>query len=348
MHPLSPTRRLLVPAVSLIMVFTAVVPAARAQDEPADTRSVREVMAMHAEALRGFVRSEIARAFLDAVTDLPAMNTPRVVYYNRETRRALSRAEAEAMSESELEGYEPRDLGEEFYYYGNGGTPLAFVRALDLLGRAGMESLDGARVMDFGFGTVGQLRLMAECGADAHGLEVSELLQKLYSQPGDVGRVARAKAAGVGAEGRVALHFGQWPAEPDLVHEVGVGYNAFISKNTLKNGYIHPAEEVDPRMLVHLGVDDETYVRAVYNALTDGGWFMIYNLCPAPGKDRYIPWSDGRCPFSRALLEQTGFHILAYNEDDTAAARQMGEILGWGESMDLDHDLFGTYTLMRK
>jgi hypothetical protein len=43
--------------------------------------------------------------------------------------------------------------------------------------------------------------------------------------------------------------------ESDLVEAVRTGYHAFVSKNTLKHGYIHPAEEVGPWMLVHPGVD---------------------------------------------------------------------------------------------
>jgi hypothetical protein len=101
-------------------------------------------------------------------------------------------------------------------------------------------------------------------------------------------------------------------------------------------------------MLVHLGVDDEAFVRAVYRVLRNGGFFMIYNLCPAPSKDKYIPWADGRCPFDRALLERVGFEVIAYNQDDTKAARRMGELVGWSGQMNLEHDLFATYTLMRK
>ena len=40
--------------------------------------------------------------------------------------------------------------------------------------------------------------------------------------------------------------------------------------------------------------------------------------------------------------------MVAFDADDTAAAREMGKTLGWGESMDLSKDLFGTYTLVRK
>ena len=80
---------------------------------------------------------------------------------------------------------------------------------------------------------------------------------------------------------------------------------------------------------------------------------MIYNLCPAPaapGKP-YIPWADGRCPFSRALWEAEGFRVLEFDADDSDAARAMGHALGWdlgSSAMDLAHDLFATWTLVRK
>lgn len=318
------------------------------QQEEAREKSPREVLAEQALHLRPFVRSEIAESFLLAVPELPAVAVPRVAFHNRETRDAVSVQEAQSMSEEELAGYERLELDEEFYYFTRYGTPLAFVRPLDLLGRAGLESLDGARVADFGFGSIGQLRLMGSCGADAHGIDVDRLLGVLYGRRGDTGVVPRAKSAGLGDDGNVAIHIGRWPADTALVSTIGEGYSAFISKNTLKNGYIHPAQEVDPRMLVHLGVGDEEFVRAVYGALQDGGYFMIYNLCPAQSKERYIPWADGRCPFERDLLERVGFQVLAYNEDDTRAAREMGRLLGWERQMDLEHDLYGTYTLMRK
>ena len=34
--------------------------------------------------------------------------------------------------------------------------------------------------------------------------------------------------------------------------------------------------------------------------------------------------------------------------DDTGPAREMGRALNWDESMDLQKDLFGIYTLVRK
>jgi len=80
---------------------------------------------------------------------------------------------------------------------------------------------------------------------------------------------------------------------------------------------------------------------------------MIYNICPAqkPKGEGYIPWADGRCPFPREQLEKAGLHILNYNTDDTPAAREMAQVLGWDKAtppMDIEHDLFATYTLAQK
>ena len=160
----------------------------------------------------------------------------------------------------------------------------------------------------------------------------------------------RAGAAGSGQPGTVRMLYGHFPAEADLVSKVGGGYELFVSKNTLKRGYIHPEREVDPRKLVHLGVSDEIFLETVYALLEPGGLAMIYNLHPRQaGEDEpYIPWADGRCPFTRELCERTGFEVLAFDVDDCEAARAMGTALGWDEQMDLKNNLFATYTLLRK
>ena len=197
---------------------------------------------------------------------------------------------------------------------------------------------------------IGQLRLMALLGADAVGIDVDPLLRALYADPGDQGPVA-ADAKGTG--GRVDLAIGSWPGDPATRERVGGGYGIIISKNTLKNGYIHPAQPVDPRMLVHLGVSDSAFVSALHAALAPGGRVLIYNLCPAPappGKP-YIPWADGRCPFPPAMWERAGFRVVAFDRDDSEAARAMGHALGWdagASPMDLQKDLFATWSLFEK
>lgn len=318
--------------------------------EPVAPGSVVEQMKTEAAAMAPLVQTSLAKEFLTGFPCLPPLATPRVVYYNKDTRDAISEAVAKGMTEEQLTGYVKRDLDEQFYYYTRYGTPVAFARPVEILGRAGVKHVDGLKLIDFGFGSIGQLRAMASLGGDATGVEVDPLLKEMYSEPGDTGTIKRCDVAGKGSDGNVKLVFGQFPAETATVAEVGTGYEVFVSKNTLKRGYIHPEQKVDARMLVHLRVDDETFVRAVFDILKPGGFALIYNLCPPPAEPGkpYIPWADGRSPFPRELYERIGFAVVAFDTDDSAAAREMGKALGWAESMDLEKDLFATYTLVRK
>ncbi len=312
-----------------------------------ETTTAIEVLKEQAKQVETLVATPLGRAFLAAVGDLPPVETPRVVYYNRGSREAISEDAAAALDDSALAVYERREFDDHFYYFTRYGTPLAFVRALEL---TGLSSVDGIDVLEFGFGSIGQLKLLAVLGANAVGIEVDPLLRVLYGRQGDTGEMPRAGVSGSGRRGTVRTLYGHFPAETDLVSEVGGGYELFVSKNTLKRGYIHPEREVDPRKLVHLGVDDETFVRTVYALLEPGGFAMIYNLHPrqAGPEEPYIPWADGRFPFARELCERLGFEVLAFDVDDSEAARAMGKAFGWAEQMDLENDLFATYTLLRK
>jgi hypothetical protein len=147
--------------------------------------------------------------------------------------------------------------------------------------------------------------------------------------------------------------YGRWPADEATAREVGGEFDLILSKNTLKRGYVHPEREVDERMTISLGVDDETFVRRMYESLRLGGLVMIYNICPKqnPPDEAYIPWADGRCPFDRALVEAVGFEVLKFDEDDSAVIRDWWMRLGLnrGQSREeLAGDLFGHYTLLRR
>jgi hypothetical protein len=103
-------------------------------------------------------------------------------------------------------------------------------------------------------------------------------------------------------------------------------------------------------MLVHLKVDDETFVRSMFEMLKPGGLAIVYNICPALSKpdEPFKPWSDGRFPFERDLLEKIGFEIIRFDEDDTEFIREMAVPLGWNEPGVVDENLFAHYTLLRK
>jgi len=332
----------------LLSVALGTAPESRAAGAGADTSATLRALREQAEALRPLFRSRLVRDFLGEVAALPG-SAPRTVAFDSARTRYWSGAAYAALPEAERAPLLTRVLGESFYYNTRYGTPLAYARALEILSEAGLSSVRGRRLADFGYGTAGHLRLLAGLGADVTGIEVDPLLEALYSEPGDQGEIRGARRAG-----RLRLLTGQWPAQAAVTAAAGEGYDLFLSKNTLKNGYIHPAEPVDPRRLVHLGVDDSAFVAALHRTLKPGGLVLIYNLSPAPappGKP-YIPWADGRCPFARPLLEAAGFEVLAFDRDDSAAARRMGHALGWddpaGGKMDLENDLFAHYTLLRK
>lgn len=332
----------LIPIALLFLVLSAVV---WASDKPVVSQLETE-----ATALQPLVSSTVAADYLRSVGELPEPVDSTTIYIHDSTRGIISADEYDSLADSVQAAYKLRKLAPSFYYYTRYGSPLAFVRPLDLVANAGLKNLDGARIIDFGFGSIGQIRLMASLGADAVGIDVDPLLDIIYSTSGDTGIVPRAPVAGEGEPGRAEMRIGHFPADLELLGSLGDGYDVFFSKNTLKRGYIHPAREVNPRMLVHLGVNDSTFVQTVYDLLKPGGFFMIYNLHPAeaPPDEPYIPWADGRCPFDRGLLERIGFTILEYDTDDTEFAHRMGAALGWDEQMNLDTDLFGTCTILRK
>ena len=333
---------------TIVVTFTLVcgIDALSAQQEVRG----RALLVEQAAKLRPLVTTPIARQFLESVNNLPEIDT-RVVYYDKENRKALSEQQAAKLPADQLSAYQRMKIDEHYYYTTRYGTPLAFVRPLDLLAKRGMAKVDEKRIVDFGFGSIGQLRLLASLGADAAGIEVDRLLQTLYSAESDTGAIERVGAESADERvGKLRLYYGSFPSDAKINEQLGDGFDVFISKNTLKRGYIHPEREVDPKRLVQLGVDDETFVRAVFQRLKPGGFFMIYNLHPAPAAadEPYKPWADGRCPFARNLVKQIGFEVLTFDEDDTSFIREMGKALEWDGQMDLENDLFATFTLMRK
>jgi len=315
-------------------------PAAPTEKEPVLVAIRRE-----AKAMESLVKTNVARQFLSAAQDLPNVPT-RTVFHDEAKTNYYTPAESEKLPESQRAALKSRELDEEFYYTTRYGTPIAYVRAMELLGENGLQDLSRQRILDYGYGAVGHLRMMASLGANVVGVEVDPLLKALYGNPTDQGEIT-----GRGGQiGSLKLVHGSFPNEKNARIAVGEDFHFIIAKNVLKNGYIHPAEYVDPKRLVHLGVDEESFVRMFFRVLKPGGRVLIYNLCPAPaapGKP-YIPWADGRCPFPKEMWERAGFRVLAFDHNDDEAARAMARALGWdkGEgAMDVDNDLFALYTL---
>jgi hypothetical protein len=323
-------------------------PAATATPAPEPTPSAAEQITNDAKAIESMIKSDAARRYLASTVELPEMPA-RVIYRDKERTKAFSAEAYAKLTPEEQAGLEKRETNAVFYYETGYGTPVIYARPLDLLAEKGFNDFNGKRVLDFGYGAVGNLRLLALSGADAVGVDVEPVLPALYDRPEDQGPVK----AQDGRQGRITMVHGQFPYDPAVRKAVGEGYDLFISKNTLKRGYIHPERPAPDKYLVHLGVDDESFAQAMFAVLKPGGYAMIYNLCPAqaPADKPYIPWADGRCPFERTLLEQVGFEVLEFDKDDTAAALDWFVALGYDQGKgraDLAKDLFAHYTLLRR
>jgi len=315
--------------------------------QPAELTGLAAIRAQ-AIAVVPLVTTDLAKNFLAAADDLPAI-PKRPLYVNPDTKRYYSEARANSLPRAERAKLKPVAADEQLYYTTKYGTPLAYARPLEILAKSGFNDAAGKRILDYGYGTIGHLRLLALLGADATGVDVDPLLAELYGDPTDQGAVKSR----TGTDGRVTLIHGRWPSESDAYRKVGDGYDLIISKNTLKNGYLHPAQKVDKRMLIDLGCPDLRFVMGLYAALKPGGRVLIYNICPAPTPPgpKYKPWSDGRCPFPKKMWEETGFRVIEFDKDDTAAVQAMARAFGWDKgqgAMDVDHDLVAHYTLVEK
>lgn len=304
-----------------------------------------------AEAARPLVRSAPAQRFLDAAKALPEV-TGRLLLRTRDKSKYYSAAEAAALPEAERAALEPFPTDDELYYFGRYGSPVSYARAFDLLGEAGLfpEAGGGAGILDIGFGYIGHLRMLAALGYRVTGIDPDQMMRALYAEPSDVGTIA---GVGGAPDGTLRLFAAYFARDAEVTRIIGGGHRLVVSKNVLKKGYIHPDRPVDPKRQIQLGVDDDTYLKALHGALAPGGVMLIYNICPAPTPpdQPFVPWSDGRSPWSEAQWKAAGFEVLAFDKDDTEAIRALGHALRWdvGEgAMNLKADLSVLYTLVRR
>jgi len=301
-----------------------------------------------ATALADRVTTDLAKEFLSATSTLPPV-PKRTLYLETAKKTYVTEDEAARLDNQARNNLKSSSVDETFYYNTKYGSPLAYSRPLELLGRAGISDLAGRKVLDFGYGGVAPLRLLAAMGANVAGVDVDPMLPALYSRSSDQGVVPGKHRP----DGRITLIHGHYPSDTATKAKVGDRHDVILAKNTLKRGYVHPERLAEKRRLIDLEMDDASFLRAIRDALKPGGWVLIYNLCPAPSRpgELYKPWADGRSPFSRSAWEQAGFRVEAFDKDDSPAARVMAHVLGWdrGEkAMDLENDLFATYTLARK
>ncbi|MEX2218974.1 MAG: hypothetical protein WD749_09460 [Phycisphaerales bacterium] len=327
-------------------IAPATPPPTQSPARPAAEARFLDELTREAAAIRPIVETDLARAFLDTAAQLPEIE-PRTLHRNAKTREALTEDQFNALPEERRAGFTKRTYDSRFYYTTGYGSPTIYARPIDVLAKHGLASLKNKKVMDFGYGMIGQGRMMALLGADVHGIDVEPLFALLYSRPGDTGEIISDS----GERGRLTLHHGQWPGDPAIAEAVGGGYDAIVSKNTLKMGYIHPARETDTSRLVHLGVTDEEFLKASFNALKPGALFLVYNLSPrqTPPDKPYLPHADGKFPFERSLVERTGFEVLEWDRTDDDAARAVFAALDPSKPPEsFNESIFSWHTLLRR
>jgi SAM-dependent methyltransferase len=330
--------------------FTRATPA-----EVASSPTLRR-LANEAALLQPLTQSDLTRRFLDATGSLPRI-APRTAYVNEMTREYFSPAARNALPEPRRSQLTETQLDEFRYYFTKYGSPLAYVRALEFASDQSFADVAGKRILDFGYGSIGHLRLLASLGAQVTGVDPDSYLSALYTDPADTGLIPLAASASRRSRGSIALVQGYWPKDATVVEQVGRGYDLILSKNTLKRGYVKPERKVDDkRLLIDLRVSDQVFLTAIYNTLAPGGKLVIYNLHPRPStaKEKYKPMADGRSPFSREQFEKAGLRVVAFEVEDHAAVRKMGRLLKWdqnekGETIDdLDSNLFALVTVVAR
>lgn len=316
-------------------------------------------LASEAALLQPVAQSDLTRRFLGATNALPKI-APRSAYVNEITREYFSATARAALPDARKTALSEVQLDEYRYYFTKYGSPLAYLRALEFANDKNLIDVAGKRILDFGYGSIGHLRLLASLGAQVTGIDPDSYLAALYSDAADQGAVALAANASRrsrGSPGSITLVKGYWPRDAKIVEQAGRGYDLILSKNTLKRGYVKPERKVDDkRQLVDLGVSDQVFLTTIFNTLAPGGKLVIYNLHPKPAspKEKYKPFADGRSPFSREQYEKAGLNVVAFDSEDHIAARKIGRLLKWdqnekGETIDdLDSNLFALVTVVTR
>ncbi len=301
-------------------MLTAALMMVLSQSPDAGTPTVLPELRRLATKLEPQVKSPWVKQWLRNVNELKHVEP--VTYYCTKDKQRCAVADPD-------QGFTPRVVDDE-YLYARITDPLGYERAFEVLAANGFKPAH-AKVLDFGYGNVGQLLMLTKLGADVHGVEVDGLLP-LASKPLLKG---------------VTLHHGYFPSDAKLVKEIGSGYSLWISKNTMKRGYVHPTEPSGATAQIDLG-DDTALLATIHKQLKPGGLWLIYNIGPKQ-KTPYVPMADIHSPWTREQLTAAGFEIVGFDVDDSAAMRAMGHALEWdSDGTNIDEEFFAMWTLVRR
>lgn len=216
-----------------------------------------------AKKIRPLLKNPLSTSLLEKVPLLDVPGNIASIYYNKKDKLALSPEDYTRLKDTS--GYQQLNLNNTYYYYTRYGTPLAYVLPFELLGNLPELASKPLKILDYGFGTIGHLKLLTENNHIVHGVEIDPILNLLYKEE-DM------------ANDNLKLFYGYFPKDKSLVKKLDNNYDVFISKNTLKKGYVHPDIEVNKKYLLNFGVSDDDYLQAISELLKPDGYFLIYNL----------------------------------------------------------------------
>lgn len=311
--------------------------------------SAQSPLAKDAEALSSMVRSKAAAQWLDRADEVTTDLPERTIYIRTRPNRAITAEAYAALPEGEREGWRAYEVTPATYHATFYGSPVAYLPAVDFAGevlRGTAEDPEptfvGRRILDLGYGQMGQLEMLAACGAEVVGVEVDPILTLLYEDSAEPRRVENPE----GEAGSVRVLECAWPNDAACRDAVGGGYDVILARNILKRGFVKPARPVAGIVPVAEGMSDEEACRAFFDALAPGGVLVIYSLGPAPDPDK--PWSDITNPWPREAWEAAGFEVVRHDADVSVPARLMFVALGYGQMGDLERDLFGVCSVYRR
>jgi hypothetical protein len=143
-----------------------------------------------------------------------------------------------------------------FYYATHYGSPIAYVRAIEVAAQFGLKSLRDTRVLDIGYGAIGGMQLLAYAGAQVCALGVDSLMPALYDRREDQGIFVNKN----GSIGTLKLYDGLFAGDASLTKAIGNHFDLIVAKNTLKRGFLRPLP--GKKAFVDFGATDEDFLRA--------------------------------------------------------------------------------------
>ena len=209
--------------LALVLTVDAGVGDAGTPDTLAELRRI-------AKPLEAHVKTPWVKSWVRAVSTLRSVARAQTFYCSKDR-----------CEQSAFDGGVRREVTDELYY-ARIADPLGYARPFDVLAEYGVSIGKGSKVADLGYGSIGQLQMLQTLGVDVTGIEVNPLLPMIYAD----------------AQGpHLHILHGYFPQDAALLKKLGGGFDVFMSKNTLKRGYVHPDPETGATPQIELGMSDE-------------------------------------------------------------------------------------------